>query len=382
MGSENTRIIRLTPPGKSALATLQLRGKDALEKLFRFVETDSENLSSDRPHFGRFSLENAKEELVFHILDEQRIELHTHGGEAVIRSVEKALQSQGVQKVSWIDDIRSKIQDLRQNPAGSELAMIRNEALEFLSYAKTETTAKILLDQYHGALIRELEEIRTLSRERAGEEIRRLLENAALGPFCVKPFRVVLFGSVNAGKSSLINAMLGFERVIVDSLPGTTRDCVAVESAIKGWSVTFFDTAGLRDTDHALERLGIEKTRDILDRADLLLHIVDPGAPHWIREWEKESEILAETGRKDRIPPLITVLNKWDIPEVRSRVSEISLSDFPPLASAVRISAEQGPPLEELLQRIIETLVPRPPEPGEAVPLNERQRNLVQFFTL
>ena len=87
--------------------------------------------------------------------------------------------------------------------------------------------------------------------------------------------RVVIFGATNAGKSSLLNRLLGFERAIVSTIPGTTRDTIEEVINLRGVPVRLLDTAGVRDSQDDLEREGIARTKKSLQTADLLLHIAD-----------------------------------------------------------------------------------------------------------
>ena len=145
---------------------------------------------------------------------------------------------------------------------------------------------RILLDQYHGGLehalrrtIADLERHRLAARPSA---IAACCNRADLGLHLTSPWRVVVAGPPNVGKSSLINALVGYHRAVVFDTPGTTRDVVTVGTAIDGWPVELSDTAGIRPSDDRLEsRVGraIEQTR----QADLVAlgrrcHAADPDA--------------------------------------------------------------------------------------------------------
>ena len=90
-----------------------------------------------------------------------------------------------------------------------------------------------------------------------------------------RPWRIVLTGEPNVGKSSLLNALLGYERSIVFDQPGTTRDALRAITAIDGWPVELFDTAGLRTPGDSLEAAGLERAREQLAAADCVLHVTD-----------------------------------------------------------------------------------------------------------
>src|SRR5260370_31238857 len=107
------------------------------------------------------------------------------------------------------------------------------------------------------------------------EQIAALLATADYGRILRNGVRVVIYGATNAGKSSLLNRLLGYERVIVSDAPGTTRDTIEETVNLRGVPVRLLDTAGLRTSTSDIEREGIARTERSLQKADLRLHIVD-----------------------------------------------------------------------------------------------------------
>ena len=341
--SEKTmNIIRLTPPGRSAVASLRVEGEN-LAEIFRRLTVTSP-LSRNRPIYARFPLEisDAPEEVVLHLLDENRLEIHSHGGEAVVAAIMQTLKNRfQAAELSWSDWVLN-------NPEPGQPQQVQT-ALSMIPSTKTERVAKILLDQYHGALDRELAVIQECSAGEAGRRLERLRENAKLGHRILTPFRIVLFGPVNSGKSSLLNALVGFQRVIVHQDAGTTRDAVHVESVIDGWPVTLIDTAGIRPTSHELEQEGIRRSWESVQNADLVLNLLDLTQP------KRETEI------KPDHPEILEVAGKCDLPEIQTA------AHLHP--DAVKVSAKTGEGIETLLRQIAGRLVPHPPAIGEAVPL-------------
>ncbi len=134
-----------------------------------------------------------------------------------------------------------------------------------LTRATTTRTAGILLDQYHGALAAALDRVRAALQREALPEARTLLEQLArydaVGRRLTTPWRVVIAGAPNVGKSSLVNALAGYQRSVVAPTPGTTRDVVTSRIAIDGFAIELADTAGLRSDAESLEELGIEQAR-------------------------------------------------------------------------------------------------------------------------
>jgi tRNA modification GTPase len=218
-----------------------------------------------------------------------------------------------------------------------------------------------LLDQLQGALRRELAEIAhiaAVNAEEARNRLQALLDRSRLGLHLTTAWRIVLAGRPNVGKSSLINALLGYTRAIVFEQPGTTRDVVTATGAIDGWPVEFSDTAGLRDASDALEAAGIERARDRMAAADLLLLVFDRSQP-WTGE---DAALLA------RWPQAIVVYNKSDLPAAEG-------SDCP---RGIVVSALTRQGMDELLDGIARQLVPAPPAPGSAVPFTQRQVQLLR----
>ena len=130
----------------------------------------------------------------------------------------------------------------------------------------TQRTAKHLLQQFH--LWGDVDLSDSSVRQTA-------LSFATFGRKLTEPWIVVLCGQPNVGKSSLINALSGFERAIVHPTAGTTRDLVSQHTAIDGWPVELIDSAGIRDAGNAIEQAGIEKARQVIDSADLVIHVID-----------------------------------------------------------------------------------------------------------
>ena len=154
---------------------------------------------------------------------------------------------------------------------------------------------------------------------------------------------VAVAGAPNVGKSSLVNALAGFQRCVVSEIPGTTRDVVTTRIAIDGWPVELIDTAGLRQPGETLEEAGIRLTRETVAEADLCLWVLDASTPP---VWP---EMIST--------PTLNVINKSDLPAMWSA------------EDGLRVSAKTGEGLAELSSAIANRLVPEAPRPGSAVPI-------------
>ncbi len=177
-----------------------------------------------------------------------------------------------------------------------------------------------------------------------------------------QPWRVAVAGAPNVGKSSLVNAVAGYQRSIVAATPGTTRDVVTTRLALDGWLIELADTAGQRTEAEALEEQGIRRARATAAEADLCLWILDGSAPP---VWPSDplAAVLYVINKID-LPPA------WDFacqPAAPARVALAGAAGWQ--SNAVPVSALTGAGLAELCAAIIARLVPDPPPAGAAVPL-------------
>ena len=142
-----------------------------------------------------------------------------------------------------------------------------------------------------------------------------LLHRAQQGAVLREGLNVVLVGAPNVGKSSLLNALAGEEVAIVTAVPGTTRDRIRETIDVGGIPLAVIDTAGVRDAQDEVERIGIERTLAEVERADVVLHLVDAAQP------AADAEVLARVqARIGHAVPLLTVVNKIDLTGARARV--------------------------------------------------------------
>lgn len=346
-------VVVLTPPGRGAVATVRVEGAGARAAADRVFHPASDKpLSSfpaDRIVFGRIGGQQG-EEAVARLQTDGSVEIHCHGGRAAIDRTVQMLVEQGCRLVSWQTWAERQYVDPFQA-----------DALRALADSRTERTAAILLDQFHGALREAFDSIHeAIERGETGqarEEIAALLRRGRLGLHLTRPWRVVVAGPPNAGKSSLMNALVGYGRAIVDPTAGTTRDVVTATAAIDGWPVEFSDTAGLRTTDDALERAGIELAAASAAAADLVLLVFDLTQP-----WTADDARLIE-----QFPGAIVVYNKRDLPH------EIESARPAGLHASARAAISGIESINDLLQEISRRLVSETPPPGAAVPFTAEQ---------
>ncbi|HWG41974.1 MAG TPA: GTPase [Gemmataceae bacterium] len=342
-----TWIACLTPPGQAALATLGLYGPRAWETLRTLFRLRSGGELPATPEAGRFWLgqlgDDMADEVVVAVKQAEPLpwlEVHGHGGREVVLFLLDLFRDRGLQIGSWEDFLRKT--------SGDSLSAAAAIAL---TQAATVRTAGILLDQQQGALGRAFDVIlAALDRgdtAMAHEGLTQLSRFAAVGQRLTQPWRVAVAGAPNVGKSSLVNALAGYQRSVVAATPGTTRDVVTMRIALDGWLIELADTAGLRKEAETLEEQGILRARAAAANADLCLWVLDASAsPVWPDE---------------DIGTILYVLNKIDLPaawECRRRT--------------LPVSARTGEGLAELCTAVVARLVPDPPRRGAAVPFTPR----------
>jgi tRNA modification GTPase len=318
----------LTPPGRGALAVVGIAGTGAVavvERLFAarggrpLVDRDPGSIA-----FGTWR--PTGEDVVVTLAEGGRVEVHGHGGFAAAEGVLASLDAVGVRRGTW-----------REWTALTVRGPAAREALLLLPRAGGPAAARMLARQAAGLLDREFERIdaaRAAGDHAAARRMaERLLAAARVGLRLVQPWRVVLAGDVNAGKSSLMNAIVGHGRSIVSSVPGTTRDVVTARTVLDGWEFDLVDVAGTRaDATSAVERAGIAGALAARESADLVLRVVPADA-------------LPSEGATPG-PNELVVVTKADL------VPGVSL------AGAVVTSAVTNAGLDTLVATIVDHLVP------------------------
>lgn len=408
-------VARLTAVGRGAVACVGVRGGDgwtaALERWRRSdgregaaAFDDWTAASAERPYFGFFRLDEiggASEEIVLRRRTATAFELCGHGGDVVASALVRFFADRGAAVVSgdaWeravereeaesvkTDGLRDvgvfektsetgEMGKIGETGNGGERWSARVDALFFAGAdalvvrTTTETTARIALGQRSAwrRLLTELKaELRAASRlsdEAKRREARRVLtarfdeiaETFELGRRLTEPFVVLLTGVPNVGKSSFLNAALGFERAVVSPVSGTTRDLVGATTVLNGWTFRFVDAAGLRDAADPIERAGTRLTVEAVERADVVLRFFDATVGR------AEQEAVFERFFGDRAAKLaertLDALNKVDLP--RDRWASDWLDAAKSGARTISpISARTGDGVDALTKRIVEATV-------------------------
>ncbi|HEY4271976.1 MAG TPA: tRNA uridine-5-carboxymethylaminomethyl(34) synthesis GTPase MnmE [Candidatus Udaeobacter sp.] len=387
-----------TPPGEGAIALVRISGANAIQiadKIFRGKEQPSRFLSHVQ-HLGE--IVSADNQLIDRAVvsihrapasytGEDLVEISCHGGTLVSAKVLEACLRAGAraaragefteraflngkmdltQAEAVIDLIRART-DLALRSAteqlegrlGDQIRKVRDQLIALL--AQINASIDFPDEGIHPAegetLCAPLDSIR--------EEIATLLATADQGRVLREGVRVVIYGATNAGKSSLLNRLLGYERVIVSETHGTTRDTIEESVNLEGVPIRLLDTAGLRAWESELEREGIARTEKSLQLADLRLHIADRNAP---KPAHFNSRKLSEfNGRSDDTNEFV-VLNKSDLPE------HSDWKDFP----ALRLSCATGEGLPQLQKEILARIRQQNLRPENAIAINTRHRDCLR----
>lgn len=193
-------------------------------------------------------------------------------------------------------------------------------------------------------------------------ELERLLQSHERGKLMTGGIPAAIAGRPNAGKSSLLNALLGYDRAIVTAIPGTTRDTIEEKLRIGRLTLRLIDTAGIRDTDDEVERLGVERSRAAMSKAELVIAVVDGSG----EITDEDREVIAQA---EAAPKGIVVLSKRDIAEPDAEITTA--------LPVVSLSSVTGDGMDEL-ERVIAKQFPLPEVPAGEILTNVRQADAVK----
>ena len=359
-----------TPIGEAGLAVVRLTGANALklaDATFQPLGAASvrpTDAATHTVHYGKIQRDGKiLDEVLLTVLRaprtftrEDMVEISCHGGLLPAKLVLDALLAAGAR-------LAQPGEFTKRAFLNGRIDLAQAEAVADLIHARTELALEAANEQLSGKLSRRIEELRnqmvqTLAHIEAhidfpDEDISpdtkdqlldrldrgvafmdELLATAAEGQILRRGIRAAIIGRPNAGKSSLLNQLLGHERAIVSPIPGTTRDTIEETANIRGIPVIFVDTAGLRESSDSLEAEGIRRSRETLARAELVLHVIDASEP-----LAADDELTLRQPAKKQI----SIMNKRDRP-VRA--------NLPNGARALNISCTTGAGLEELKDAI------------------------------
>lgn len=346
----------LTGSGGGALSVVRLSGKDCwsiLQKEFR--SQNGELPQAYRPGLARLgSLPDERGHgdqilLVCRFWKGKRVvELQSHHGALADEHLSRRLASVGFQ-------VQAAPASPPAAPAELTLALEKERWLPFVPN-------RIALQRFLQAIERDWPlGIATLTAKldtgkltEALHHVEISLSAASIGKHLFSPFRVAFLGVPNAGKSSLVNALVGYERAMVSPTAGTTRDLVRATLAHDGWVLDVIDSAGIRPATNELEAEGIRKSLELASHADLVVWLIDPTQP---------------TEPPAQVSPELWVCTKADLGDSKApRTGAIAPES--PSRVVIATSAKTGEGIETLLNAMIAKLVGPMPAPGVMIPFS------------
>jgi len=391
-----------TPPGEGSIAVIRMSGVDAEQiaaKIFFPRRDKKSKLQSHRLYHGTLrdpKSARAIDEILLAIMRQPRsytgedvVEIHCHGGAFIAQRVLQLVLSEGARQAEPGEFTRRAFLNGR-------LDLSQAEGVLDLIRARTESSAALALDQATGNLSQWVEELRSellnilvqveaaidfpeeeielLKRHELAQEVAALKDKISIISNTyewTRLFRegakVCICGRPNVGKSSLLNALIGADRVIVTPLPGTTRDVIEESINLDGLPVALWDTAGIRETADEIERIGVHLARDYLEKSDARIVVIDGSLP--LSAEDKELVIAAEQTKA------LIAINKSDLP---GSLSDNDLNDLDCRTNHCRVSAKTGEGVPELKQALRNLLLDKEIEFSPVTITNLRQRGALQ----
>jgi len=366
-----------TPIGEGGVAIIRISGENALSiasKIFVSKNNyDVKNMQTYTMKYGNvIDVENKEiiDEVILSYMKspnsytgENVVEVNCHGGVVSTNSVLNQIIRAGAR-------LAEPGEFTKRAFLNGRIDLSQAEAVMDIITAKTELSMKSAMLQSNGALSREITELRKyllnvlalieysvdfteddediiddnlINQIKEGIDktilrVKNLLSNADEGKIIREGLNVVIVGKPNVGKSSLLNALLKEKRAIVTDVPGTTRDVIEEYINLDGIPVRITDTAGIRDTDDIVEKIGVEKSKEKIEEADLIILMIDIS-----RDIDDEDKAIIDK-IKDR--KYIVLLNKIDLD---IKVSEEIINN---LNNKISISAKTGIGIDDLKSEI------------------------------
>ena len=371
MSSVNPTCCLLTHSGRGAVAVVGLVGEATAvaginNQLFDPIGSRSFQYLVDQSEkvifYGQWK--STAEDLVV-VKTDHGLEIHCHGGDAASAAVIEDLNRTGCETVSK-DQWRRLSCD-----------QWRCETETAICAAATVRTANLLLQvlqNQRAALAGLATQIKAQQIPAAIDNIEQALAWADFGLSLTQPRSLVFCGEPNVGKSSIVNAIAGFQRAIVNSQAGTTRDVLSQSTAIDGWPVDLKDTAGLRASQNRIEALGIEKAKQEIAKSQircLVFSCEDFGG-----SGKADPQVLTTHRRLlDQLDPQLVVFNKSDLVPDFEAPTELGFA-----GPTLVVSANNKAGLEVLIGSIAHALVPELPPDDHWFPVSSWQRDQLQLM--
>jgi tRNA modification GTPase len=373
MYREETIAAIATPLGEGGIGIIKISGERALEILESiFVTKNHKKKPSWEPRkmFYGYIVHPEDQQMIDEVLavymkapntytKEELVEIHCHGGMIPLRKILELVLAQGASSAERGEFTKRAFLNGR-------LDLSQAEAVMDLISAKTDISHEVALGQFEGNLSQEVTAIQDIIKDmlahievsidfseedidevtmeyllsksmEAKGSILRLLQSAKTGKILREGLVTGIVGKTNVGKSSLLNALLRENRAIVTDIPGTTRDVIEEQLNVRGIPLKILDTAGIRETEDAVEKIGVQRSREIFKQADLVIFMIDAS-----KKLDQEDYDFLELIKERRA---LVVINKTDLEEAIDvdKIKEI-IGD----KRLIRISLLKSSRLEEL----------------------------------
>lgn len=368
---QDTIVALATAQGISAIAVIRLSGKDSItitQKIFK-----GKNLTEAATHTVHFGTLQHEGKLIDEVLvtvfkepnsftQENAVEISCHGSPVIIKEIIKSLLSQGAR-------LAGPGEFTKRAFLNGRFDLAQAEAVADLINAETDNARQAALNQMRGGFSKEINHLREELIHFAslieleldfGEEdvefakrddlrklivkiqsyLSSLIQSFDQGNVIKNGVPTVIAGKPNAGKSTLLNVLLNEEKAIVSEIAGTTRDVIEDEMVLGGINFRFIDTAGLRETQDVIEAMGVERTRDRMKKASIIVYLFDLSATT-LTEIQEEAKGLERLGI-----PFIKVGNKVDKANL-DLVNTLKREDF------IFISASNKTNIQQLKDKLL-----------------------------
>lgn len=386
---EKTICALATPIGTGGISIIRISGNDSLniaKNFFVSKHIDFENIKPRYLYLGNFISSEVKDQVLmayfkapFSFTGEDVVEFQFHGGQLLAQKILQSLltkcslaepgefskraflngkisldEAEGISELILAEsDTQLKAAEILQSGKLTEKVVeMQNKITDLL--AEIEANLDYPDDVEEEQLFEKSESL----LKKLDFEINEILENSKNSNLIKSGVNVAIVGKTNVGKSSLLNALLGEERAIVTNIEGTTRDTIKEKIFIDGVTVNLIDTAGLRESDDVVEKIGIEKTNQEIKNADIVLLVLD------LSRELKQDEIEMIENLKNRSH--IIVGNKSDIKNKKF--------DF----DYIEISAKNNENISEIKKQIIEKTISGKIDFSKLVLTNERHLSILQ----
>ena len=357
-----------TPLGKGAIGIVRMSGKDVLNIALKIFHCKEKNIKPRYMYFGKLEVEKEVfEECLmvyfkapFSYTGEDVVEFQIHGGVLLAQKVVERCLENGCRMAEagefskraflngkiTLDKAEAIIGEINAESEGelNSSLKITNGKLGRMVEDEQKTLTELLAEievsfDYPENDYEEIVKDKVfLKVKEIQEKNQNLIEVSNSGKYLKNGINVALVGRANVGKSSVLNALLGEERAIVTNIEGTTRDSLTESFFHNGVKINLIDTAGIRETNDAVEKLGIEKSLESIKKADIVLFIHDAS--------EKESEEEKEIAKKLKNKKVINVVNKIDKKRILAKLKD-----------EVEISALEEKNINLLKNRIVSDVV-------------------------